>query len=225
MGAHANALRRQPMDAVTTQSWRMKMKRLIPGVIILLGLVGCESVDEKSGSNFEVKAAAAEKRGDWDAARRLYATSFANKNLGQTSPRYRSVLHYEYGRSLGVTCFFKEAEHEFSLAHDLDKKTGGIFYLSLTELGRLSLAQKKYPEAVSYFERVLAELDPIITAKKSPAFYAGVLEDYASALAGAGRPKNAEAAEKQAAEIRATLPAEQSNTERTPYGTQCPKGT
>ncbi len=201
------------------------MKRLIPGVIILLSLVGCESVDEKSGGDYKQKAAAAEKRGDWEAARRFYATSFADRNLGQTSPRYRAVLHYEYGRSLGVTCFFKEAEHEFSLAHDLDKKTGGVFYLSLTELGRLSLAQKKYPEAVSYFERVLAELDPTITAKKAPVFYAGVLEDYASALSGAERPKNAEAAEKQAAEIKATLPTEQSNTERTPYGTQCPKGT
>ena len=82
------------------------MKRLIAGVIILLSLVGCESVDEKSGGDYKQKAAAAEKRGDWDAARRFYATSFADRNLGQTSPRYRAVLHYEYGRSLGVTCFF-----------------------------------------------------------------------------------------------------------------------
>ena len=86
------------------------MKRLIPGVIILLSLMGCETFDAKSGGDYKQKAAAAEERGDWDAARRIYATSFTDKNLGQTSPRYRSVLHYEYGRSLGVTCFFKEAE-------------------------------------------------------------------------------------------------------------------
>lgn len=197
------------------------MKRLIPGVIILLSLAGCASVNEKSASDAMQKGAAARDRGDWDAARRIYAGSFADRNLAQTSPRYRAVLHYEYGRSLGVTCFFKEAEHELTLAHDLDKKTGGVFYLSLTELARLSLAQKKFPDAVSYFERVLAELDPVITAKKAPVFYANVLDDYALALSGAGRPKNAEAATKQAAEVRANMPAEQSVPGRTPYGTQC----
>jgi len=200
------------------------MKRLIPGIIILLSLAGCATVNEKSAGHSMQKGDDARARGDWDAARRMYATAFADRNLGQTSPRYRAVLHYEYGRSLGVTCFYKEAENELILAHDLDKKSGGVFYLSLTELGRLNLAQKNYPAAVAYFERVLAELDPAIAAKKAPSFYADVLDDYASALSGAGRPKNAEAAAKQAAEARANIAADQSGTERTPYGTQCTKG-
>lgn len=200
------------------------MKRLIPGIIILLSLTGCASVDETSAGDTMQKGAAARDRGDWDAARRIYAGSFADRNLAQTSPRYRAVLHYEYGRSLGVTCFYKEAENELTLAHDLDKKSGGVFYLSLTELGRLNLAQEKYPEAVAYFERVLAELDPAIVAKKAPSFYADLLDDYASALSGAGRPKNAEAATKQAADARANIPADQSANERTPYGTQCARG-
>lgn len=168
------------------------------------------------------KGAAAEERGDWDAARRIYARSFADKNLAKTSPRYRAVLHYEYGRALGATCFFKEAEHELALAHDLDKKNGGIFYLSLTELARLNLAQQNFREAVSYFALALAELDPVITATKTPVIYASVLDDYASALSGAGRPKNAEAATRQAAEIRANMPAEQqSAADPTPYGKHC----
>lgn len=200
------------------------MKRLIPGMIILLSLVGCTAVSEKSAGENMQSAVAARERGDWNTARRMYAKAFSDRNLGQTSPRYRSVLHYEYGRSLGVTCFFKEAEHELTLAHDLDKKTGGVFYLSLIELARLELAQKKYSEAVSYFERALAELDPVVAAKDSPAFYANVLDDYALALAGAERPKNAEAAAKQAAEVRATLPAKPPISERTPYGMQCAKG-
>lgn len=200
------------------------MKRLIPGIIILLSLTGCASVDETSVGDTMQKGAAVRDRGDWDAARRIYAGSFADRNLAQTSPRYRAVLHYEYGRSLGVTCFYKEAENELTLAHDLDKKSGGVFYLSLKELGRLNLAQEKYPEAVAYFERVLAELDPAIVAKKAPSFYADLLDDYASALSGAGRPKNAEAATKQAADARANIPADQPANERTPYGTQCARG-
>lgn len=197
------------------------MKRLVPVVIILLSLTGCASVDEKSAGDAIQKGTAARDRGDWDAARRFYAGAFADRNMAQTSPRYRAVLHYEYGRSLGVTCFYKEAENELTLAHDLDKKSGGVFYLSLTELGRLNLAQKKFPESVSYFERVLAELDPVITAKKAPVFYANVLDDYALALARAGRTKNAEAATKQAAEVRANMPVERPADNRTPYGTQC----
>lgn len=200
------------------------MKRLVPGIILLLSLAGCASVNEKSAGDNMQAAAAARDQGDWDAARKIYAHSFTHTNLAQTSPRFRAVLHYEYGRSLGVTCFFKEAEHELTIAHDMDKKSGGVFYLSLTELARLNLAQKKYAEAITYFESVLAELDPEIVSKKAPDFYVAVLEDYASALSGAGRPKNAETAAKRAAEIRAAAPAESwAGAIRTPYGTQCAK--
>lgn len=201
------------------------MKRLVPGVIFLLSLAGCASVDEKSAADNIQAAAAARERGDWDAARKIYSRSFTDTNLAQTSPRFRAVLHYEYGRSLGVTCHFKEAEQELTVAHDLDKKSGGVFYLSLTELARLNLAQKKYTEAVAYFESVLAELDPEIAPKKAPDFYVAVLDDYALALSGAGRPKNAETAAKRAAEIRATAPAAESwaGADRTPYGAQCAK--
>lgn len=201
------------------------MKRFVPGVIILLSLAGCVSISERSPGDTMEAAAAARDKGDWDAARKIYARSFTDTNLAQTSPRFRAVLHYEYGRSLGVTCRFKEAEQELTAAHDLDKKSGGVFYISLTELARLNLAQKKYTEAVAYFESVLTELEPEIASKKAPDFYVAVLDDYALALSGAGRPKNAETAAKRAAEIRATAPAAESwaGSDRTPYGTQCPK--
>jgi tetratricopeptide (TPR) repeat protein len=197
------------------------MKRLIPGVMILLSLAGCVSLTEGSAGESMQKGAAAENQGDWDAARRIYAQTFADKNLAQTSPRYRAVLHYEYGRSLGVTCFFTEAEHELTLAHNLDKKNSGVFYLSLTVLVRLNLAQQKFPEALSYFERALAELDPAITAKTTPVFYANVLDDYALALSGTGHPGRAKAATRQAAEVRANIIGEQRNGDTTPYGKQC----
>lgn len=201
------------------------MKRLVSGVIFLLSLAGCASVNEKSAADNIHAAAAARERGDWDAARKIYSRSFTDTNLAQTSPRFRAVLHYEYGRALGVTCHFKEAEQELTVAHDLDKKSGGVFYLSLTELARLNLAQKKYTEAVAYFESVLTELDPEIVSKKAPDFYVAVLDDYALALSGAGRPKNAETAAKRAAEIRASAPGAESwaGADRTPYGTQCAK--
>ncbi|PTR06620.1 hypothetical protein C8R32_110104 [Nitrosospira sp. Nsp5] len=312
------------------------MKRLISSLIILLNLAGYASANEKPVGEYMRNAAAAQDRGDWDEARRIYVRAFAEANLAQADSRFKAVIHYGYGRSLGVTCFFEEAERQLNLANDFDKHTGGVFYLSLTELARLNLDQRKFAEAVSYLERILAELDPIITARKRKlaqamarqvdfentslrlldtivkegkkrdskleeiqrinegsfleqvvgmftipgiaveaqvaaerqqnaadtlakinqqlqesaktsagvqeritestilsmssaietdvsAFYANVLDDYALSLSGAGRMQDAEAAAKRAAETRATIPKEQSISDRTPYGKHCAK--
>lgn len=199
------------------------MERLIWGVIILLGLTGYAFADEKPAGEYMRDGTVAQERGDWDEARRIYARAFAEANLAAADPRFKAVLHYEYGRSLGVTCFFEEAERQLNLANDLDKHTGGVFYLSLTELARLNLDQRKFVEAVSYLERVLAELDPLITARRVPVFYANVLDDYALALSRAGREQDAEAAAKRAAETRGAIPKEHSISDRTPYGKHCVK--
>lgn len=199
------------------------MKRFISGVIVLLGLAGYASANEKPISEYMRNGGTAQERGDWDEARRIYALAFNEGDLAQADPRFKAVLHYEYGRSLGVTCSFDEAERQLNLANDLDKHTGGVFYLSLTELARLNLDQRKFDEAVTYLERVMAELDPVITARRMPIFYANVLEDYALALSGIGRAKDAEAVAKRAAEIRGATPKEQFVSDRTPYGKHCAK--
>ena len=199
------------------------MNRFISAVIVLLGLAGYAYGNEKPISEYMRDGGAAQERGDWDEARRIYALAFSEGNLAQADPRFKAVLHYEYGRSLGVTCSFDEAERQLNLANDLDKHTGGVFYLSLTELARLNLDQRRFAEAVAYLERVMAELDPVITARRVPIFYANVLEDYAMALSGIGRETDAEAAAKRAAEVRGGTPKEQFVPDRTPYGKHCPK--
>lgn len=199
------------------------MKRLILSVLFLFNLVGYASASQTPASEYMRDGAAARERGDWDAARKIYARAFTEANLDQTDLRFKAVLHYEYGRALGVTCFFTEAERQLNLANDLDKHTGGVFYLSLIELARLNLSQQKFAEAASYLERVLAELDPVITARRVPVFYANVLDDYASALSGMGRTQEAEATAKRSVEIRGNIPKEQYDSERTPYGKHCAK--
>lgn len=202
------------------------MKRLIwcgPILLLLLGLAGFASADEEPIENYIGAAAAARQAGDWEEARRIYARAFDQINLDQADPRFKAMLHYEYGRALGVTCHFDEAERQLNLANDLDKHTGGVFYLSLTELARLNLDQRRFPQALSYLERVLAELDPLITARRVPVFYASLLDDYASALAGVGRGKDAEAAAAKATETRGGMSKQQADLDRTPYGKQCGK--
>ena len=77
---------------------------------------------------------------------------------------------------------------------------------------------------MSYFEQILGELDPVISANTAPSFYSNLLDDYALALSGAGRSEEADVAGKRAAEIRASVrTAPRAIVDPTPYGTQCVK--
>jgi len=193
-------------------------------IVLLTGLYGCAApINERVSSNYERVGATAQARGDWDAARRAYARSATNADLAGSNPQKRAVFHYEYGRSLGVTCFFDEAERELNLAYDFDKQAGQPLYLSLVELARLTLDQQKFPKAVLYFERALPELDRASAAKEAPAAYADILDEYASALSGIGREQDSSAVTKRASELRGTNPKGFSITDRTPYGKHCTK--
>lgn len=198
------------------------MKRLIWCGLVLLSAAVFAS-DEEKPMDYVGAAVAARENGDWDEVRRIYARALEGNSLDQADHRFKATLHYEYGRALGVTCHFNEAERQLNLANELDKHTGGVFYLSLTELARLNLDQRRYAQALSYLERILAELDPVITARRVPVFYANLLDDYASALAGAGREKDAEAASRKARETRGGAPKPPIDPHRTPYGQQCGK--
>lgn len=187
-----------------------------------VGLFGCAApINERIATNYASVGVEAQARGDWDAARRAYARSAKNADLASSSPQRRAVFHYEYGRSLGATCFFDEAERELHLAYDFDKQAGQPLYLSLVELARLTLDQQKFSEAISYFKRALQELDRVNASKDAPMAYADILDEYASALLAEGRMQVSKDLEKRASEIRGDNPKGFSITDRTPYGKHC----
>ena len=187
-------------------------------------IAGCAApINERVASNYGRVGASAQTRGDWDAARRAYARSANNADLANSSPQRRAIFHYEYGRSLGVTCFFDEAERELNLSYDFDKQAGQPLYLSLVELARLTLDQQKYPKAVSYFERALPELDRANAATGAPMAYVDILGEYASALSRVGREQDSSNVKNRASAIKGANPKGSSITDRTPYGTQCTK--
>lgn len=191
---------------------------------VFTGLCGCATaINERVATNYGRAGAAAQSRGDWDAARRAYARAANNADLAGASPQRRAVFHYEYGRALGATCFFTEAEVELNLAYDFDKQAGQPLYLSLVELARLNLDQQHFQKAVLYFERALPELDQANTATDAPMAYADILDEYASALSNLGRKQDSSNATKRASELRGANPKGFSITDRTPYGKQCTK--
>lgn len=197
---------------------KLAMTILLPVVV----LTGCASaISERVATDYTQVGAAAEARGDWDTARRAFARAVMNADEAGLPLARRATVHYEYGRSLGVTCFFDQSEHELNVAYDLDRQTGQPLFLSLVELARLNLDQGKFVPAAAYFERAMPALDAVNAADKAPIAYAGILDEYARALTGAGRSQEARKPAERAASIRAGRPSGHSITDRTPYGKFC----
>lgn len=197
------------------------MKRLTALFLIPI-LAGCASaVSERVSANYTRLGAAAQEQGDWYAARRAYAQATFNADQAGLPADRRAIVHYEYGRSLGATCFFEQSEHELHTAYELDKQAGHPVYLSLVELARLMLDQQKFAQSVAYFERALPALDEAAAAAKAPAAYADILDEYAQALTGAERATEARIVVERADTLRGDHPGKQSITDRTPYGKFC----
>lgn len=166
-------------------------------------------------------AKAASKAGDWNTARTQWAQALVNAQLVGASPDTLAVYNYEYGRALGVTSFYDESEKYLLRALDLDTQTKGPTYMSLLELSRLQYDQKQYQKSIPYFHRTLESLESSGMAIKAPIDFADMLDEYADALTKAGNEREAIAITSRATRLRAENPNKQSNTDRTPYGTQC----
>lgn len=187
----------------------------------LIVLAGCVAGGHKLELQRDYQAAvAAQNGGDWDAARRAWARVVENGRASGEPPAQQAVYHYEYGRSLGITCHFDEAERELLQAYQLDVETDGPAYMSLTELARLNLDRQRNADAASYFERMLRETNEKVL-EQAPAEHAVILDEYADALAGSGNPEQAEQMRAEADMIRSAHPHSQSVTDRTPYGRHC----
>lgn len=200
------------------------MSRGFPIVAICISILsaGCVNpINAKTSTNYAHAANTASNSGDWATARKYLSRAIVNAQLGGASPAQLAVLNYEYGRASGVVCEFTDAEKALMLAYDLDKQAGGPSYLSLVELSRLNLDQKKFPEAVSYFERALPELEAKGASSLAPIAFADILDEYSTSLDFSGRTALAQEVAARAIKIRNENPGKSSKTDRTPYGTKC----
>lgn len=104
---------------------------------LLIALISCApAINQKSAAIHAQSAQAAIKNSDLDAARENWAKAVKNGELANEPDQKMAVLYYEYGRALGVTCYFDGSEYYLKKAYVLDKKTGGPVYMSLVELAR-----------------------------------------------------------------------------------------
>ncbi len=121
------------------------MYRLLLCLLLAAAVTGCASAITRSTQDrYYQIAVTARYNGNWEDARKAWARVVVNSRSSFTIPEKRAVYHYEYGRSLGVTCFFAEAERELLEAYRLDIETSCPAYMSLTELAHLD--QKSMPK-------------------------------------------------------------------------------
>ena len=194
------------------------------GLSILLS--GCAAaITERTSQRATRVALVAQSLGNWDGSRRAWAKAVFNAERSGYTPDKLAILTYEYGRALGVTCRFESAEDELLRAHELDRQAGQPLYLSLTELARLNLAQKKYQATSDYFERAFRELDAADAERIAPIAYADFLDEHAQALSGLGREERAQELRQRALNIRQRNPGKKSITDTTPYGQFCDAST
>lgn len=190
-------------------------------LLFMLSVIGCVAapINQHNAKSYAESGFMAIQSGDWKFARRQWGRAIYNADLGFMDKKERAVYYYEYGRTLGVTCAFDEAEEYLNKSYELDLQTGGPAFMSLVELFRLKLDQKRYQEAVDYFEKALPELEKVNAPEKSGIEFSKLLKEYAVALNGIGRLEEAKKTVERAALYEKS--GQESVTERTPYGLHC----
>jgi tetratricopeptide (TPR) repeat protein len=168
------------------------------------------------------RAAAAEKRGDWQSAANQFALAVNHADLPRDGAA-RSAMHLGYGRALGVLCQYGEAEKYLQRAREIAEKAGSPTFAPLYELGAISVAQQKHAAAIDYFSQLAPLLEREPRGLAPAATVADVHEKLAAALAATGRTDEAASRRRQADRMRAAGSTSPLPAATTPYGTQCPK--
>ena len=193
-------------------------------VVLLLFTAGCATaINATNVKHHAIAANDAGKAGDWTTARKEWAKALVNAQLAGAPAQQLAVLNYEYARALGVQCSWDEAEKYLLKAYELDLKTGGPGFMSLTELSRLKYDQKSYDSAIMYFERAIPAMEKAGAPTQAPMGFAEILDEYAIALRNVRRDAEANSVQERASKLRTDYPQGHSITDRTPYGTQCVK--
>ncbi len=164
---------------------------LVVALIIMLPATGCASdINARNAKQHAGAADAASKAGDWTTARKQWSQALVNAQLAGAAPQQLAVFNYEYGRALGVQCFWDESEKYLLKAYQIDHETGGPEFMSLLELSRLKYDQKQYDKSVPYYMRAIEALEKVNASTKAPAEFSVVLDDYANACCGQVKTDN-----------------------------------
>jgi hypothetical protein len=191
-------------------------------IIGVIWLSGCAAPINELNANRHLQSGAAFARaGDWRAARRQYAQAVVNADLGHVDASLKGRAYYEYGRALGATCSFAEAEKYLQQSAELAQASGAFAYLPLYELGLLFQTEGKNVLAADSFARTEVLVEQAGLGEKFPLGVADIYERHAAVLDLVGESNRATVARTKAQELRLANPGASQRGLVTPYGAHC----
>ncbi|MBW8782574.1 MAG: tetratricopeptide repeat protein [Verrucomicrobia bacterium] len=185
-------------------------------------LSGCASF--VSNSNFRpstrhaIAGDAAKLKNDWPTVRTEYAAAVVCAEQEGRALTTLAEMYFEYGLSLAVLGEFTDAETSFLKALEIDKKTNGPIEADLTQLARINLDQRKYKEAVAYYDELLLILTKIPVDSARPASFMVILSEYSACLNGLGRSEAAKTIDALMARLQVENQYPEPIKKRIPYG-------
>ena len=127
-----------------------------------------------------------EYKGDYQSAKEQYAKALVNAKLGGGEPALISMLTYNYGRMLGLTCQYEESEKNLLEALNIEKSVSGsdsgTISMRLFELARLDHDNNKYEKSIPYFEEGIPIVEKLGIERSDPIGYSLILEIYKDSL-------------------------------------------
>lgn len=198
------------------------MHRTVALVAVFLAITGCAAPINVRNAEAHARAGyGAISRGDWDTARRQFAQAVVNADLGNAELSGKWQVNYQYGRALGVTCFWEEAEKYLLRSMQFSEQIDRAPRLSLYELGLLSQKQGKSAQAVSYFAQLIPLMEKEGLRATYPLGVADAYERYAASLEATGQTESAARNRIEARSIRNANPTATPFGTVTPYGSTC----
>ena len=212
------------------------MKVTLVSIAMFLALVGCVNLPAKAMENNSAEpeyqqvyrsAYMALQDNNWPLYKNLLRKVIDTSTSAGAPVNERAIFWYEYGRALGITCEWKQAEFALAVAHNLDLRAGGPAYKSLNELGRVNGFRKEYEKAVRYFTRGAKALakyqEQYPAAEINLAGRAQALTDFAYVLEqNGGQPSDIQRLRDDAVAARKkSIEKGEAYADITPYGTQC----
>lgn len=190
-------------------------------VLALILLSACAGINRSKSDFYAARAAADLQQGTWATAQADYGRALILARQSGAGKNHLAALHYQFGRTSGVICEYRLAYGHLLRAQQLDEQTGGPVHMDLTELAWLHLDKGDYTRAAHYFDLALPLYIELNLDARDPIGLADALIEYALALEKTGRAEQARKAKGKALALMRAHPQTASQTERTPYYTEC----
>ncbi|WP_394781394.1 tetratricopeptide repeat protein [Undibacterium sp.] len=191
-------------------------------IFVCYMLGGCAAdINQRTAENYVQAGHAAIRAGNWNAALQDFSRAMVNADLGHLDDDQKARFSYEYGRALGVTCHYPEAEKYLTQSKALAQQANHSSYLPLYELGLLHEAQGKPAAALDNFAELVPQIERENLESRAPLGVADIYMRYAKALDATGKPDEAADARKKSETLISGNPNAMPLGSPTPYGTVC----